>query len=43
MELDISENEAITKPDKVYEKIIDEISDNPDKQKKYNDAIEGGK
>ena len=43
LELDISENEIFAEPDKTYQKITDEISDNPDKQKAYNDAIEGGK
>ena len=43
LELDISENEIFAEPDKTYEKITDEISDNPDKQKAYNDAIESEK
>ena len=43
LELDISENGIFAEPDKTYQKITDEISDNPDKQKAYNDAIEGGK
>jgi hypothetical protein len=43
LELDISENEIFAEPDKTYQKITDEIDDNPDKQKAYNDAIEGGK
>ena len=43
LELDISENEIFAEPDKTYQKITDEISDNPDKQKAYNDAIRGGK
>ena len=33
LELDISENETFTRPDEVYKKITDEISDNPNKQK----------
>ena len=43
LELDISENEIFAEPDKTYQKITDEIDDNPDKQKAYNDAIRGGK
>ena len=43
LELDISENEIFAEPDKTYQKITDEISDNPDKQKAYNDAIESEK
>ena len=43
LELDISENEIFAEPDKTYQKIIDEISDNPDKQKAYNDATRGEK
>ena len=43
LELDISENEIFAEPDKTYQKITDEISDNPDKQKAYNDAIRGEK
>ena len=43
LELDISENEIFAEPDKTYQKITDEISDNPDKQKAYNDVVKGGK
>ena len=43
LELDISENGIFAEPDKTYQKITDEISDNPDKQKAYNDAIRGEK
>ena len=43
LELDISENEIFAEPDKTYQKITDEIDDNPDKQKAYNDAIESEK
>ena len=43
LELDISENGIFAEPDKTYQKITDEIDDNPDKQKAYNDAIRGGK
>ena len=43
LELDISENEIFAEPDKTYQKITDEIDDNPDKQKAYNDVVKGGK
>ena len=43
LELDISENEIFAEQDKTYQKITDEIDDNPDKQKAYNDAIESEK
>lgn len=43
LELDISDDEVFTKPEEVWNKIMDEIEDNPEKQKLYNDAIKGGK
>ena len=43
LELDISENGIFAEQDKTYQKITDEIDDNPDKQKAYNDAIESEK
>lgn len=42
LELDISENETFTRPDEVYEKITDEISDNPDKEKNIMMQSKGG-
>ena len=41
--LDISDDEIYTKPEEIWDRIMDEIGDNPEKQKEYNDAIEGGK
>ena len=43
LDVDVSEKKVLTEPDEVWKIIMKETDDNVEKQKIYNDAIEGGK
>ena len=43
LDVDVSEKKVLTEPDEVWRIIMKETDDNVEKQKIYNDAIEGGK